>query len=113
MTYHCLDCDEEFDEPECEEAWYHSDYIGHGGWYPERTAKCPYCGSEDFEECSDRCEVCGEKVYKTISVNYEELCPECYEKLKAIMEETVDKITAELDIDSLHAQHLTHFYEED
>ena len=61
----CPSCGEAFheDEVRTKETWSHSDYIGHGGWYPDYSLICPKCGTEsdpsDWED-SRACEVCGE-----------------------------------------------------
>ena len=113
MSFYCLDCKEYFDEPVCETLRYRSNYIGYGGDFEETQCKCPNCGSEDFEEAKDECDACHTFVYETHDVNGVYLCDECYDKLKNILSDTVDKIVGELDIDSLQAQVLvSSFYDE-
>ena len=115
MKFYCPDCETYFDDPVSETTWSHSKYIGYGGMYPDTVCRCPECGSEDFEECEDVCELCDERVYKTRTVGHFEVCPECFDKLKDIMGKAADEITGEFPlIDRLDAERLiSEFYEED
>lgn len=114
MMFYCLDCKEYFDEPECETTWSNSYYIGHGGDFPETICMCPNCGSEDFEEAKEECDGCKYFVYETKEVNGIYLCPDCYERVKDILSEAVDKIVGELDMDALQVHALiSGFYDDD
>lgn len=104
--FFCLNCEEYFETPRSETTWSYSDYIGHGGGFPETTDSCPLCGSDDIEECRDKCDVCHETVYETITVGNFELCPECRDKLRDIMDKTLSDVVGELDIDSMDAKQL-------
>ena len=113
--WYCLDCKEYFDEPQTETSRYWSADMGYDGTWEETICQCPICHSEDIEEARDECDACGKTVYDTEDVNGIYLCPECHEKLRDILEETVMKITGEFEkIDSMDARHLIRdFYEED
>lgn len=113
--WYCLDCKEYFDEPKEETSRYWSSSMGYDGTYEETICSCPVCGSEDIEEARDKCDACGETVYETKDVNGIYLCPECYEKLRDILEEAVMKVTGTFDkIDSIQARNLIRdFYEEE
>ena len=103
-----------FDEPECETSSYRSIRIGYGGFYDETICHCPNCGSEDFEEAKAECDGCKEFVYETKEVNGIYLCPDCYEKVKDILSDAVDKIVGELDMDALKVHALiSGFYDDD
>ena len=111
--YYCEEC-KEYVEPIFTETWSHSDYIGHGGWYPEQECTCPICGGQEVFEAVEKCEACGETVYETEDIGGIEFCPECKEKLKNILSETVDRIVGELDIDALDAKGvISDFYREE
>lgn len=115
MMFYCLDCKEYFDESEMvtKTTWSHSNYIGFGGYFPETESYCPYCGSEDFEEAKAECDGCKEFVYETKEVNGIYLCPDCYEIVKDILDEAVDKIVGELDMDALEVHALiSGFYDD-
>ena len=111
MMYFCLDCEEYFEEPRMEKE-FHSELNGMGGRTYEEYGVCPKCGSEDIEECRDKCDICGAEVHSTKMVGSFDLCPDCYKKLGDILKETVDKIVGELQFDALDAQDLiSNFYE--
>lgn len=78
--YYCVDCGELFDECEAEA---HVVEEVHW-WLPDRPTErlyfiaCPYCHSEDIEECPT-CEECGAWFHPD-DLNEDGLCPDCAEK---------------------------------
>lgn len=110
MEWYCNDCGSYFDETEMEqEVEYHSELKGMGGINYETFGVCPYCRSEDIQEC-EQCDLCGDQVNKTYYISGKDLCEDCANKLKAIMTEAKDKVVAELNVDSLDAEDLITYY---
>ena len=102
----CEDCGAFFDESEiATEREYHSELAGMGGKTYEEYGVCPKCRSEDIEEC-EVCEICGNPVKETTYIADKDMCEECAEKLRRIINEAKDKIVGELDIDALVAEEL-------
>ena len=106
VMWYCFDCKEYFDTPEEKTEWCHSNSIGFDGMYPETSVTCPYCNSDDIEECKEKCDACGTEVISTALIGNMELCPDCKSKFAKIMDETADKIVGELGIDRLDAESL-------
>ena len=81
---YCCDCGKYFEEEELvsETVWSHSNYIGFGGWYPETTDRCPYCGGEDIEDAYE-CEICGEPTLI-------EVCDKCKNEVYTALEKFFD-----------------------
>lgn len=99
MKWYCNDCNEVFEENEIvtETTWANSNYIGFGGDYPETTAYCPNCHSEDIREC-EKCDACGEEVPETECFGrHTYLCDECRGKVEDKLIELRDYIQAEFD----------------
>ena len=108
----CAECDEVFDETEIrtKTTWSNSNYIGHGGDYPETESYCPYCGSSEIYEC-EKCELCGEEVPQTDYIAGKDVCPDCKQKLSEIMDKAVMDITGQFEnVDSLGAQDIIKEY---
>ena len=112
MKWFCDDCGETFEETEIttKTTWSHSDYIGHGGDFPETESYCPYCGSSEIYEC-ERCELCGSEVPKTIYVAGKDICKDCGDKLASIMTKTIMDITGAFEnVDSMDAEDIIKEY---
>lgn len=112
MKWFCEECDEIFDESEIitKTTWSNSNYIGHGGDFPETENYCPYCGSSEIYEC-DKCELCGEEVPKTIYIAGKDICEDCRDQLDSIMSKAIMDITGAFEnVDSLEAQGLIKEY---
>lgn len=100
MKWYCNDCQEYFEEEEVVEkvVWEHSDYYGHGGYFPEKSYQCPHCGSEDICEC-EKCDGCGEEVVETICFGHKtHLCDACRKEVETKLEELRDYVQCEFDI---------------
>ena len=112
MKWYCHECESYFDEDEMKyEKELHTELAGMGGDCCETFGVCPNCGSEDIEEC-EKCEVCGEEVVELHWVGNDRLCDECYRTLVDIMLETTDRVSAELNVDTVKARELVEGYYE-
>ena len=112
MKWFCEDCGETFEENEIptKTTWSNSNYIGHGGDFPETESYCPCCGSSEIYEC-ERCELCGSEVPKTIYVAGKDMCPDCKEQLDQIMKALIMDITGQFqEIDSEDAEEIIREY---
>lgn len=85
--FYCDNCKNEFEEPKKEKTTYEA-YYGVDDKFADKhemsLEKCPYCGSEDFEEMPT-CDRCGEFCCEHDLVDTEtsvggdigNLCPDC------------------------------------
>lgn len=114
--WYCECCGEFFDEFEIvkKTTWSNSNYIGHGGDFPETEYLCPHCNSDAIAE-AEECECCGGSVKRTRYVGDVEICDECYEQLAGHMKAIVEDICGQFpELDSTQAIDLVrNFYEED
>lgn len=93
--YYCVHCNNSFDEEEgiYKVSWSNSNYIGHGGGFPDISFKCPYCGSEEVEEAK-YCPICGE-----YHIDEGDYCDACIEFYTPRVKEFIEKIAEETNSD--------------
>lgn len=98
MTWYCENCGEFFDELDIvtETTWSNSNYIGHGGDFPETESYCPYCHSDAIAE-AEKCDCCGDAVKKTRYVGDVQICDDCYEELRKHMKAIVEDLCGEFE----------------
>lgn len=88
MKYYCHDCGRTFDEDEediicvAEQTWDSP---------AEYEGRCPYCGSEDYEEAKV-CEFCGEPIDPDTKLNF---CEDCEEYFTYMFEQMIEHMADE------------------
>ena len=106
----CDNCGEVFDDTEIvtKTTWSYSNYIGHGGGFPETESFCPNCGSAEIYEAT-KCDLCGGYDFGDDFVYYDNftICEECADKLHGIAKALIEDAVGEFgEIDSVQAQDL-------
>ena len=90
--YRCMECDNEFTEPQIEKTTY-EDFYEVASQFSNKNEmileKCPYCGSDDFIAL-EKCSRCGEYCLDSDLIDTDEingggigyLCLDCFNDIK-------------------------------